>query len=218
VVTLPAIIDGNDPVVMHGLSCRVKYVRLVRRKVAGKNPFFVQLVLEGEPYRKHNPDGSPKHPLGKGTVGLDAGPSTLAAAGKDGAIVEPFCVELVSKHQGIRLLQRKLDRQRRANNPDNYNSDGIVRKGPKTWKASKGMNMTPAHSPSQAQPGGGQAGGGLRGCLPGLFAGSLRLHVAPHGIQRGVPNATRVIRTVPKVWFPVEISKMVREPVSHTAG
>ncbi|MDA8065363.1 MAG: transposase [Thermaerobacter sp.] len=143
-LVLPAMIDANDPVVVHGLSCRVKYVRLVRRKVAGNNPFFVQLVLEGAPYQKRNPDGSPKHPLGRGIVGLDAGPSTLAAVGNDDAILEPFCAELVPKHKGIRLLLRKLDRQRRTNNPENYNPDGTVKKGPKTWKASKGMKKTQA--------------------------------------------------------------------------
>ncbi len=138
----PAIIDWDDPMVVHGLSRRVKYVRVVRRKMARNNRFFVQLVLEGEPYQKRNPDGSPKHPLGKGTVGLDAGPSTLAAVGKDKAILEPFCAELVPQHQQIRRLQRKLDRQRRANNPGNYNPDGTIRKGRKTWLDSEGMRQS----------------------------------------------------------------------------
>ncbi len=72
--------------------------------------------------------------------------------------------------------------------------------------------------PFPGAAGRGSSGRWSPGCLPGLFSGSLRLHVAFHGIQRGVPNATHVIRTVPKVWFPVEIPKMIREPVSHTAG
>ena len=36
----------------------------------------------------------------------------------------------------IRLLQRRIDRSRRANNPDNYNPDGTVKKGSSTWNTS----------------------------------------------------------------------------------
>ena len=75
-------------------------------------------------------------------MGLDAGPSTLAAVGDKEALLAPFCAELVSKHRQIRRLQRKLDRQRRANNPGNYNPDGTVRRGPKTWTDSQGMRKT----------------------------------------------------------------------------
>jgi hypothetical protein len=33
-------------------------------------------------------------------------------------------------------FQRQLDRQRRANNPDNYNPNGTVKRGPKVWRKS----------------------------------------------------------------------------------
>ncbi len=141
-LTLPALIDAQDPVVRHGLSCPVKYVRLVRRKVHGEDRFWAQLVLEGKPYRKLNRDGSPQYPLGTGTVGLDAGPSTIAAVGERDAFLEPFARDLTPKHREIRRLQRHLDRQRRANNPQNYNQNGTVRKGPKTWQVSRGMAGT----------------------------------------------------------------------------
>lgn len=36
----------------------------------------------------------------------------------------------------IRRLQRKLDRSRRANNPDNYEANGTVKKGVTVWRAS----------------------------------------------------------------------------------
>ena len=108
-LTLPAVVVRDDPVVTHGLSRRVKYVRLVRRKLGGDARFVVQLIWEGEPYRKLHPDGSLRHRLGQGTVGWDAGPSTLAAVGHDEALLEPLCAELVPRHEVIRVLQRKLD-------------------------------------------------------------------------------------------------------------
>jgi hypothetical protein len=49
---LRAIIDAEDPLVIHGLSSPVKYVRIIRKVIHGKTRFYVQLVCEGEPYRK----------------------------------------------------------------------------------------------------------------------------------------------------------------------
>ena len=94
----------------HALACRVKYVRLVRRKIKEKNRFFVQLVLEGKP--------KTKHPVGKGVVGLDIGPSTIAIVSEKEAVLTPFCPELDDKEDKKRISQRKLDRSRRANNPE----------------------------------------------------------------------------------------------------
>ncbi|RDV80477.1 transposase, partial [Ammonifex thiophilus] len=135
---LPAVIDPEDPVVRHALSCRVKYARLVRRKVNGRNRFYAQLVCEGVPYQK------PKNILGEGTVGIDAGPSTIARVNDTEARLDRFCEELAEKEAEIRRLQRKLDRSRRANNPENYNPDGTVKKGPKQWKKTKTYLKTQA--------------------------------------------------------------------------
>jgi len=131
-LALPAIIDPDDQVIQHGLSSRVKYVRLVRRKLGGRNRFYTQLICEGTPYRK------PKNFIGKGIVGLDLGPSTIAVVAPETktAFLETFCSELESKQKAIRRVQRKLDRQQRSNNPDNYNANGTVKKGPKTWRKS----------------------------------------------------------------------------------
>jgi transposase len=127
---LEAIIAVDDPVIAHGLSSRVKYVRLVRRKINGRNRFYVQLVCEGKPYQK------PKNYIGEGQVGLDQGPSTIAAVGEREAFLAQFCAELETRQTEIRVLQRKIDRQRRANNPDNYNPDGTIRPGARRWHKS----------------------------------------------------------------------------------
>jgi hypothetical protein len=71
--------------------------------------------LEGIPYQK------PKHPVGSDTIGLDLGPSTLAIVPREGTPrLELLCAELAPDAKTIRRLQRQMDRQRRANNPDNY--------------------------------------------------------------------------------------------------
>lgn len=122
--------------IAHALAARVKYVRLVRRKLRGQDRFYAQLVCEGIPYCK------PQHVPSPGEVGLDIGPSTVAAVGEEAAFLEVFCEEVVRKHRTIRRLQRKLDRQRRANNPDNFLPNGRVRPGPKRWNKSRRQRRT----------------------------------------------------------------------------
>jgi len=133
---LKCIIDVNDEVVVHGLSHRVKYCRIIKRIFNGKERFFVQLALEGNPLIKE------KNKPADNIVGLDIGPSTIAVVTDKQASLERFCDELKKKQKEIRRLQRKLDRQRRANNPQNYNPNGTIKKGKKTWHESTRYKKT----------------------------------------------------------------------------
>lgn len=137
-LSLRAKIDLEDKVVEHGLKHRVKYVRIVRKDLNGKTRFFVQLVLEGKPYQK------PGHKIGTALIGLDQGPSTLAAVSPEAGYAKKItvCEELDDQHKEIRRLQRQVDRQRRANNPKNYNENGTIKKGPKEWIVSSRMRET----------------------------------------------------------------------------
>jgi transposase len=150
---LPALIDWNDPVLKHGLSQRIKYVRLLRRRASSPLAqgadcegyrYFAQLVVEGLPYQK------PKHRVGTGTLGLDLGPSTIAIVPQEGEIrLLSFCSVLKPDQQTRRRLQRKLDRQRWVNNPQNYDQRGRVRKGRLAWKDSQGYRTTRRRLASQ---------------------------------------------------------------------
>jgi len=133
---LEAIVDWDDPVIAHGLAARVKYARIVRRKIKGRNRFYVQLVCEGKPYQK------PKNQLGEGDVGLDLGPSTIATVAEQEAFLAQFCDELVPRQKEIRRLQRQIDRQRRANNPDCYDDKGRAIKGKKPTHKSARQRKT----------------------------------------------------------------------------
>lgn len=128
---LQPIINKYDPVILHGLKSPVKYVRLVRRKRNGQNFFYAQLVCLGIPFQK------PNNTVGDGTVGIDIGPSTIAIVGDDSARLEQFASELEFPSQQIRRLQRRMERSRRANNPDNYHPNGTIKKGKnKLWNNS----------------------------------------------------------------------------------
>jgi hypothetical protein len=142
---LPALIDPDDPVVAHGLAHPVKYARLVRRSASSPRAqgadwegerYVVQLALAGAPYHK------PKHGIGGETVGLDLGPASIAIVPREAeARLEPLCAELRPDARAIRRLQRRMERQRRAANPEHYDEKGRPRKrgtGAPRWKQSRG--------------------------------------------------------------------------------
>ena len=64
-------------------------------------------------------------------VGVDVGVARLAtlSTGQTSLNARPLQAEL----RRLRRLQRQLDRQRRANNPGNYRSDGRAKKGCTVW-------------------------------------------------------------------------------------
>ncbi|HEX6482979.1 MAG TPA: transposase [Ktedonobacteraceae bacterium] len=141
---VPALINWNDPVVKHGLDHQAKYARLLQRKASSPQAegadcqgyrYYVQLALEGIPYHK------PKHTVGSDIIGADLGPSTIALVPREAkASLELFCEPLAPDEQNIRRLQRQMDRQRRAANPDNYDEQGRIKKHGKKrlhWKSSR---------------------------------------------------------------------------------
>jgi transposase len=134
-----AMVKGadHDPVIQHGLSSRIKYVRLVKKELRGNNRYYAQLICEGQPVIKANEDGERIHLIGSETVGLDIGPSTIAIVGDTKAKLTVFAEEVVRDHKKIRQLQRKQDRQRRANNPDCYDEKGRAVKGKHPSKKSQ---------------------------------------------------------------------------------
>lgn len=114
------------------LKKHVKFVRILRKDGKTKPHWYAQLVLEGTPVAKYDPiSGAPKHPVGHGVVGIDIGTRTLAYS----ADSKVDLIELADRVQNIEqeklLLQRKLDRSRRATNPENYKPDGTIKKGVK---------------------------------------------------------------------------------------
>ncbi len=146
---IAALIDPDDPVVAHGLAHPVKYARLVRRSASSPRAhgadregerYVVQLLLAGVPYHK------PKHTVGSETVGLDLGPASIAIVPREAeARLEPLCAELRPDTRALRRMQRRMERQRRAANPEHYDERGRVKKrgtGAPRWKQSKGYQVS----------------------------------------------------------------------------
>jgi len=135
---LGLLYDESDPYHVHAFQSRCKYVRLLRKVIKGQVRYFAQLVLEGVALQKR-----PGKVANGCVVGLDIGPSSLAVVGDDAALLTGFCTELRKDDREIRRVSRKLDRQRRANNPENFSSDGQIKRGIKLeWRSSEGYKRT----------------------------------------------------------------------------
>lgn len=104
---------------------------VVRRFIRGRNKYYLQLTISGEKPQKGRT-------LGKGDVGIDIGPSTIATSSLQGVHFDKLADKCDNIEHELYLINRKLDRSRRANNPDNYNPDGTIKRGVRlVWKKDK---------------------------------------------------------------------------------
>ena len=109
----------------------VKVVKVVRRLVRSQYKYYVQLTIEGEKPQKGRT-------LGKGNVGIDLGPTTVAVSGENVVSIDKLASKCDNIQEEITRLSRKIDRSRRANNPQNFNDDGTIKRGIKlVWSDSK---------------------------------------------------------------------------------
>lgn len=137
---LPVIVNKQDDWLMRALADpidpskrrRVKYCRILWRKFGGRKRWFVQLVCEGVSPIKHIFAPTERK------AGIDPSTKSMTVACACGAVEKvDLATPLKKADREIRLLQRKLDRSRRATNKDNYNEDKTVKKGASGWVYSK---------------------------------------------------------------------------------
>ena len=129
-LNIPVIIKSNEMYVQKAIQDKVKYCRIVRKLIRGKYKYYVQMVMTGIPPIKINTEtGEVKNGIGVGNVGIDIGTRTIAFSSKNEVKLLELCPEVENIEHKKSILQRKLDRQRRANNPYNYNPDGTIKRG-----------------------------------------------------------------------------------------
>ncbi|WHZ01949.1 transposase [Neobacillus sp. YX16] len=114
---------------------RVKYVRIIKRIVRGIVRYYAQLVCTGyPPVKRDRKTGKVKYPLGNGPVGTDIGTSSIAVSSKSKILLKNLAENIKKvehSQREIRLYNRKLDRSKRATNPQNFDEAGRIRKGKK---------------------------------------------------------------------------------------
>ena len=119
----------GDHYAKEALTHRVKYCRIKRMAMGTTYHYYLELVLEGIPPRKHS--------FMDGCVGIDPGTSSEAVFSEHGCILTELASGCKDIQDKASRLSRKLDRSRRGNNPNNYNDDGTIKKGRKRWVKSK---------------------------------------------------------------------------------
>lgn len=135
-VKIPIIIKKNDTYAQSCLLDKLLYCRLLKRVINGKNKYYVQITFEGAP--------SSQHKVGEeNEIGLDIGVSTIAIVSDNKVELKILAENIEIDEKEKRKLQRKLDRQRRSNNPNKYNTDGTIdTKNKEKWKKSKSYAKT----------------------------------------------------------------------------
>ena len=130
---IPCKIRRNDPFYQHMLTHRIKYCRLIYRKIGTVDKFFLQIVFEGLPCKKAQ--------LGTSHTALDIGPSTIATVNEKHVTLENFCDELIDRQKEIKRLQRQAARKLRLANPQNLDEHGAVKKGARKWHKSNSWKI-----------------------------------------------------------------------------
>ena len=111
-------------------SEKIKYVQIIRKTIRGKKVYYLQIVCQGFPPSKVS--------KGQGVVGIDPGISTVAfASPTEVALVDLVPKNITRKEKLLKQLDQKIERSRRANNPECYDERGKTKKGARFKRPSK---------------------------------------------------------------------------------
>lgn len=128
-LNIPVIIDYKNPYESQALENEIAYCRIVRKFVRNNYKFYLQIVFKGTaPIKINKQTGEIKHTLGNGDIGIDIGTQTIAYSSKTDVKIYELADRVTNIEKQKRILLRKLDRSRRACNPNNYNDDGTIKK------------------------------------------------------------------------------------------
>jgi len=115
---------------------RIRNNRIVIKQIRGRLRFYLQIALEGHPVPKRNKDGSFRHSFGVGRVGIDIGTQTKAVVSKNEVYLKNLAIRAEKTKADERkeaLMQRYLERSRRATNPDKFDHKGRFVNSRKPW-------------------------------------------------------------------------------------
>lgn len=111
------------------IQSKIKIVRVIRKIEKGNRHYYCQLIVENNPPLKLNADGTPKHKIGTGIVGIAIWRGILCAVSN----TKTLCINLSPNTKEFEIkkaeLGREIEHLRRVNNQQNYNEDGTIKKG-----------------------------------------------------------------------------------------
>ena len=117
--------DWDDPYIRKSLENGIRYVQVSREMFPSGWRYHVILYLEGEAPLKHTSTS--------GTAGIDPGISTEAVVFDGECVLAELAPKCKDYNKRISMKARQAERSLRLANPDNYDHDGKVRKGKRSW-------------------------------------------------------------------------------------
>lgn len=114
----------KNPYEWEMIQKEIRNMRVVRKWIKTRYKYYLQITFAGEPASKC-------HPIGKGRVGIDIGTQTIAWSSSSEVRLTELAAGVKQNHAEKVALQQKMDRSRRAMNPDNFNPDGTIKRGVK---------------------------------------------------------------------------------------
>jgi hypothetical protein len=119
-IQIKVIVKDYDLYGQQAMSGKLKYCRLVRQIFNSGYRYYIQLIFDGVPPLKIT--------SGIGESGIDIGVSSIAAVTDSNCILEDLAPDINKYNKLIIKYQKRLERSKRLNNKDNYNSDGTIKK------------------------------------------------------------------------------------------
>lgn len=114
------LVIPNDTYTKELLKNKIAYVRIVRLIGKTKDRYYAQVVFQGKLPMKNRKKSI-------GNVGIDIGTSTVAVSSNSYVYIDELAKDIKDMKKDYRRLDRKIERSRRATNPDNYNPDGTIK-------------------------------------------------------------------------------------------
>jgi hypothetical protein len=138
-LTIPVIIKKNNIYAQEALENPIKFCRVKREMIKGKYHYYIQLILEGvSPIKFDKETGEIKNQTTIGKVGIDIGTQTIAISSNYDVKLLELAPEINKIDREIKLIQRYMDRSRRASNPNKFNENGTINtKNKDKWVYSK---------------------------------------------------------------------------------
>lgn len=129
------VIYKNDDFEREVFTREFKFNRIVRKFQYGRWHYYVQMIFDEKPPQKFESTL-------QSSVGIDIGTSTIATSSYYQTELRELAANVSRETNHLSRLQKKLNRQRQANNPQNYNENGTIKTGRKQWIDSKSYLKT----------------------------------------------------------------------------
>lgn len=111
--------DKDYDYMKESLSRDISYCEIARKMFPSGWRYYVILYLKGDAPRKLKK-------VGTSLMGIDPGTSSVAGVSDTAVFLEELAPKAKEYDKRIYQLQQKMDRSRRASNPDKYKEDGTI--------------------------------------------------------------------------------------------